>query len=239
MLAAMQGMPYQNHEISFLPDDKIFIYTDGVTEATDSNNRLYGEERLLSALNREEIKNMNTREVLNFLRADIDNFVSDSPQFDDITMLAMKFCGSQDKLKTKNGDKKMNEIKILAADINMEKVNEFIHSCIPEECPPILLNKIDLAVEEIFVNIAHYAYNPEVGEVYISAFLDSDILTVIFKDKGKPFNPIEKKDPDITLSAQERDIGGLGIFLTKKFMDDVEYEYSDGQNILTIKKKLK
>ena len=100
------------------------------------------------------------------------------------------------------------------------------------------MNKIDLAIEEIFVNIAHYAYNPKVGETWISASFTDNVLTVIFKDKGKPFNPIAKEDPDITLSAEERDIGGLGIFLTKKFMDSVDYEYKDEHNILTIRKKI-
>ncbi|MBB5227250.1 ATP-binding protein [Treponema ruminis] len=132
----------------------------------------------------------------------------------------------------------MTELKITADDKNMESVNEYIHSCLPDDCQPIILNKIDLAIEEIFVNIAHYAYNPEVGEAWISASFVDNVLTVIFKDKGKEFNPIAKKDPDITLSAEERDIGGLGIFLTKKFMDSVNYEYKDGQNILTIKKKI-
>ena len=132
----------------------------------------------------------------------------------------------------------MTELKITADDKNMESVNEYIHSCLPDDCQPIILNKIDLAIEEIFVNIAHYAYNPEVGEAWISASFADNVLTVIFKDKGKEFNPIAKKDPDITLSAEERDIGGLGIFLTKKFMDSVNYEYKNGQNILTIKKKI-
>ena len=132
----------------------------------------------------------------------------------------------------------MTELKITADDKNMESVNEYIHSCLPDDCQTIILNKIDLAIEEIFVNIAHYAYNPEVGEAWISASFVDNVLTVIFKDKGKEFNPIAKKDPDITLSAEERDIGGLGIFLTKKFMDSVNYEYKDGQNILTIKKKI-
>ena len=132
----------------------------------------------------------------------------------------------------------MKELRITAEDKNMERVNDFVHSCLPPECTPIIMNKIDLAIEEIFVNIAHYAYNPDVGEAWISASFVDNILTVIFKDRGKEFNPIAKKDPDITLSAEEREIGGLGIFLTKKFMDSVNYEYKDGQNILTISKKI-
>lgn len=132
----------------------------------------------------------------------------------------------------------MKELKITADDKNMDKVNDFIHSCLPEDCTPVLLNKIDLAVEEIFVNIAHYAYSPDIGDAWISASFCDNVLTIIFKDNGKEFNPIAKKDPDITLNAEDRNIGGLGIFLTKKFMDSVDYEYKDNQNILTIKKSL-
>ena len=231
MLAAMEGIPYKNHEITIKPADRIFIYTDGVTEATDAKNELYGEERLLTALKKDEARRMTPRELLAFVRSDIDSFVKDAPQFDDITMLEMV-------LKEKPNAERMRELRITADDKNMEKVNDFIHSCLPSDCTSVMLNKIDLAVEEIFVNIAHYAYNPTVGEAWVSSSFADNVLTVIFKDNGKPFNPIAKEDPDITLSAEERDIGGLGIFLTKKFMDSVDYEYRDGQNVLTIRKKI-
>ena len=133
---------------------------------------------------------------------------------------------------------KMKELTILADDKNMETVNDFVHSVLPEDCPAAIIYKIDLAVEEIFVNIAHYACSPNSGEAKILASFENGELMLVFCDSGKAFNPIEKKDPDITLSAEERDIGGLGIFLTKKFMDSVEYEYKDGQNILTLRKRI-
>ena len=97
---------------------------------------------------------------------------------------------------------------------------------------------IDLAVEEIFVNIAHYAYSGRGGEAEVSCILSDGVITISFTDKGKPFNPLEKEDPDITLSAEERKIGGLGIFLTKKFMDKVWYVYEDGRNKLSFSKKI-
>lgn len=122
----------------------------------------------------------------------------------------------------------------------MQAVNDFIHSMLPENCDDMLLNQIDLAVEEIFVNIAHYSGSAE-AEICVDYHIGGDgsgVLTVEFKDSGKPFNPLEKPDPDLTLSAEERRIGGLGIFLTKKFMDAVEYEYSGGMNCLKIEKKV-
>lgn len=136
--------------------------------------------------------------------------------------------------------KEIKELKIKASDESMQAVNDFIHSLMPETVDEIILNQIDLAVEEIFVNIAHYS-GAEDAELLCSYEADENgeaVLEVTFADKGTPFNPLEKADPDITLSAEERDIGGLGIFLTKKFMDSVEYAYKDEKNNLTIRKKV-
>ena len=132
------------------------------------------------------------------------------------------------------------ELKIKACDESMQAVNDFIHSMLPSSCDEMLLNQIDLAVEEIFINIAHYSGAAEalVSCGYHISGDGSGILMVAFKDDGKPFNPLARPDPDITLNAEERKIGGLGIYLTKKFMDSVEYEYVDGMNILKITKKI-
>lgn len=132
------------------------------------------------------------------------------------------------------------ELKIKASDESMQAVNDFIHSMLPSGCDDMLVNQIDLAVEEIFVNIAHYSGSAEavICAGYHVSGEGNGTLTVVFKDSGKKFNPLEKPDPDLTLSAEERSIGGLGIFLTKKFMDSVEYEFAGGMNCLTIKKTL-
>ena len=142
------------------------------------------------------------------------------------------------------GEKNM-PVKIFeATDENLEAVNDFIHEQIkPFSCHSQTLFQIDLAVEEIFVNISHYAYSPDKGTVQIDCSVEktSDApakLTVSFTDRGKSFNPLAKPDPDITLSVEEREIGGLGIFLTKKYMDSVLYERKDNQNILTFTKTI-
>lgn len=127
------------------------------------------------------------------------------------------------------------ELRVKATDESIETVNDFIHSILPSACDEMILNQIDLAVEEIFVNIAHYS---GAGEAIINSSFDNDKLEVTFSDSGVPFNPLAKPDPDITLNAEEREIGGLGIFLTKKFMDTVSYEYKDGMNCLRIIKSV-
>ncbi len=96
--------------------------------------------------------------------------------------------------------------------------------------------QIDIALEELFVNIAQYAYPDITGEATIRVCVSCEYAEISLIDSGIPYDPLAKPDPDITLSAQERPIGGLGIFMTKKLMDDISYEYKDGKNILTIKK---
>ena len=107
-------------------------------------------------------------------------------------------------------------------------------------CPMKAQMQIDLAVEEIFINIANYAYRPNKGNATIRVEVSENPLQVAltFVDRGVPYDPLARQDPDITLPAEQREIGGLGIFLVKQTMDDVTYEYKDGQNILTLKKSL-
>lgn len=135
----------------------------------------------------------------------------------------------------------MKELTVPATLEKLDAVQAFIEEELEENgCPMKSVMQISIAVEEIYVNIAHYAYHPEIGEATVRCSVGGDPLqvTVQFLDSGKPFDPLAKKDADTTLSAEERDIGGLGILMVKKSMDDVTYEYKDGCNILTLKKRL-
>ena len=107
-------------------------------------------------------------------------------------------------------------------------------------CPMKIQMSVCVAIEEVFVNVAHYAYGGDEGYVTLGIGFDASDSTVTFRmaDKGIPFDPLKKPDPDITLSAEEREIGGLGIFITKKTMDSVTYAYENGENILTMIKKI-
>ena len=133
----------------------------------------------------------------------------------------------------------MKELEIQALTDNLPQVLAFVDEQLEAaDCPMKIQMQIDIAVEEIFVNIAHYAYAPEVGNaiIRIETFTDPPEVDITFIDSGIPYDPLAKADPDITLSAEERQIGGLGIFMVKKSMDDVRYEYLDGHNVLTLKK---
>ena len=133
----------------------------------------------------------------------------------------------------------MRELNVEASVENLDTVIAFIDEEIDKLDGSVKLRtQIDIAVEELFVNIAHYAYNPETGPATVRVEVEQDppAISITFIDKGVPYDPLAKADPDITLSAEDREIGGLGIFMVKKSMDSIDYEYKDGQNILHIKK---
>ena len=135
----------------------------------------------------------------------------------------------------------MKELVIEAEKNNLPQVLEFVDEQLEAvDCPMMTQTTIDIAVEELFVNIASYAYNPEIGIAVVQVTVHDDPLSVeiTFIDNGMQYDPLAKADPDTTLSAAQRQIGGLGIFMVKKSMGAVNYEYKDGKNILTIKKTL-
>ncbi len=135
----------------------------------------------------------------------------------------------------------MKELTIEAIVENIGTVTDFVNEQLDVlDCPMKAQMQIYIAIDELFGNIAHYAYHPEVGNATVRVEVTEEPLAVIitFIDGGVPYDPLKAADPDITLSAEERQMGGLGIYMVKKSMDEISYEYRDGKNILSIKKKL-
>ena len=135
----------------------------------------------------------------------------------------------------------MKELTIDATVDNITSVTDFVDELLEEfGCPLKAKMQIDIAIDELFGNIAHYAYKPDVGPATVRVEVNENPLAVIitFIDHGVQYDPLSAQEPDITLSAEERRIGGLGIYIVKKSMDEITYEYKDGQNILTIKKNI-
>ena len=232
VLAGMEGIRYRVGELTLYPGDRLFLYTDGVPEATNTQNKLYGEDRLLTFANQNAL--VEATAFLPTLKANIDEFVGEAPQFDDITMLMFDYKPKQGGVHVVN---KTFPARLDALDDVLGFVDQTLESC---ECPVKSQTAICVALEEIFVNIAHYAYGGKDGDVELSIGFDAANRTVTFcmRDKGIPFDPLNKPDPDITLSAEEREVGGLGIFIVKKTMDTVTYAYQNGENILTMMKKI-
>lgn len=135
----------------------------------------------------------------------------------------------------------MKELTIASTVENIETVTAFVNEQLESlHCPMKAQIQIDIAIDELFGNIAQYAYNPDVGSATVRVEVTQEPLAVIitFIDGGVPYDPLAAADPDVTLSAQERQLGGLGIYMVKKSMDEITYEYKDGKNILSIKKNL-
>ena len=232
VLAGMEGIRYRVNEITLNKGDRLFLYTDGVTEATNAQNQLYGEDRLLKFMNENSAMPQTT--LLSGIKKELDIFVGEALQFDDITMLMFDY-------KPNEGDL-IIESKVFPAKTEvLTDVLAFVEQILEKnECPMKTKMGICVAIEEVFVNVAHYAYGDSQGEVSLDISFDKKTREITFKmvDKGIPFDPLEKPDPDITLSAEEREVGGLGILIIKKTMDLVTYSYENGENILTMTKKI-
>ena len=232
VLAGMEGVCYRAGEITLAEGDRLFLYTDGVPEATNTENKLYGEDRLLTFMN--ENNSIEAVNLLPALKSNIDEFVGEAPQFDDITMLMFDY-------KPKKGGEQMTNKTFPAKTENLSDVISFVETTLGKfECPMKIQTAICVAIEEVFVNVAHYAYPESEGNATLQIAFNNANREVKFRmtDSGVPFDPLNKSDPDISLSAEEREIGGLGIFIAKKTMDSISYAYENNENVLTMIKKI-
>ena len=134
----------------------------------------------------------------------------------------------------------MKELRLDAIPENLDKVLDFVNAELEFiGCTSKTQNQISIAVEEVFINIANYAYNPDIGVACVCIVISNNEVKLVFEDSGKPYNPLEKADPNINESTEDRPIGGLGIFMVKKIMDTVSYQYENGINKLTVTKVIR
>ncbi len=231
ILAGLPGVTYQTESLQLGPDDLLFLYTDGITEATNADNELYEENRLLARLNA-TADQISAAELCAQVREDVNAFVGDAPQFDDMTMLALRYRGT---------DPGWAELTVEATIKNIGMVTEFVDRQLEQAgCPAKAQSQIDVAIDELFGNIARYAYPDREGTATIRVETVDDPLEVRITliDRGIPYDPLSQESPDTTLSAEDREVGGLGIFLVKNIMDDLSYMYRENCNIVQITKKL-
>ena len=230
VLAGMEGARYLKQELHLDKGDSIFLYTDGVTEATNANQELYGNDRLLAIANAKEYGSM--KEMCEAIREDIDRFVGEAPQFDDITMVGVRYIGIEDDWVMRFDEVSLDDIPTLT-----EKAEEELERL---GCSMKTITQFSVAIDELYSNIVKFAYpkdKPGYASMTIHQSRETDTVQIIFEDAGRPYNPLTNADPDITLSAEERSIGGLGIFIVRQTMDEVLYRYENDRNIFTIGKK--
>ncbi|MCL2181074.1 MAG: ATP-binding protein, partial [Treponema sp.] len=217
------------NEIFLESGDLLYLYTDGITEAMNNEKTMFGEERLLDILNRNE--DMFAQELLTAVMNEVNDFAEGAQQADDITML-----GLQINEKATNVKGSFYEMEVIAKTRYLDDVIEFISGELDKSgMEGDIQKEICIAAEEIFINIAEYAYGTETGSVLISICADDEI-TILFEDSGKPYNPLEQPAPDLDKSPGDRQIGGLGIYMVKNIMDSIEYTRKNGKNILKITK---
>ena len=234
-IGTLRSYKYENQTIKLSKGDKLFIYTDGVTDSLDDNEKRYGINSLIRVLNKG--KNKDVKELVNSVKNDVITYSKEHKQYDDMTMLCFELINENDKKHIK-----LKEI-FKADEKEINRVYDYFSDDIANIVGIDRLKKYYVVVDEIFSNIVKYGFDKKSVDNYIIIDLDIDLekknIKVTFKDNGKAFNPLEIKDPNVKLSANERNEGGLGIFIVKKMMDNVSYEYKDNNNILIIEKKYK
>ena len=232
-LGAYPTLTYKSYHMSLEPGDELLLYTDGVTEAWDREEECYGEERLVELV--KTCRKTHPRKLVEMVRHDVAAYAQGAEQSDDITILALEFGVPPEATET---------LMVPASVDKLPQVIEFIHEELDQRlCPMRVQKQLDLAVEELFVNIAHYAYpnaTPDTpGEARVSCTYSAEPPSVVVEisDDGLPYNPLDKPDAVMHDNVEDMPIGGLGIFIIKQSVDEMTYERIDGSNVVTLVKK--
>lgn len=222
-LGAMEDRTYERDEIVLEPGDTMLLYTDGATEAENTSRELFSLSRLAAAADKRGGGAL--RDLLAGIKEEIDHFANGAEQYDDLTMLAFRMSP-------------VREMIVAARLENLYQVQNFVAAELDRVgCPGPARMRMALAVEEIFINIANYAYQPGTGLVTVRVAC-GDEAVVEFEDRGRAYNPLERPDPHLSSSVESRRIGGLGIFMVKRLMDGVVYRRVGDGNVLTLRKRM-
>lgn len=236
VLAGMEGTAYRQIEVRLFPGDTLFLYTDGVTEANDINGNLYGESRLLGLLGSR--KEASLKRLAEAVWEDIQIFQGEAEQFDDITMLALRYLGrggirAADESVKDNRNRNTGSANLLRLD----EVQTFVEEMLAEEKVPVKdIHSCLIASDEIFSNVCRYS---GASEVTVECSVEEGGVHLVIEDDGTAFNPLDRPVPDTEQTLENRTPGGLGIYMVRKLMDGVNYERAGGKNRLsmTIKKR--
>ena len=233
-LGIKRNIRYKSHTLKLKPEDCIFLYTDGVTEAMNSKGEEFTEERLIKYL--DSLKGAFTEEIINGIMKNVNKFASGVQQSDDITVLAIRFYGKNRNVKVSdNGQTKVT----LKNDLNelerlKNKFKEFTEYNIIDDN---IVFDLTLVLEEIFINIISYAYeDKKEHQINISFFLENDSIIFEINDDGKPFDPTKYIETVLDKESEDKEIGGRGLKLVKSLIDSMKYYRKNNMNVLIIKK---
>lgn len=228
-LGLFTDFKYQGQECCLEADETLLLYTDGVSEAEDSQHRIWGEKALLEQLKTPPCHA--PRAVIEAVLAGVRRHAQGAEPSDDITLLGVQYHPQKREYRALTLHNRESEI---------ERLNRFLQELFKEwQIPTEYHFNLNLALEEAAVNIIRYAWPQNRPHTFtLEAFWEEDCLRWQFRDNGKPFDPTLQPPIDPTLSAEQREAGGLGIFLTQQLMDEVRYERTEDQNILRLTKYL-
>lgn len=231
-IAIIQNMKFEMQEMVMMPDTSIFMYTDGLTEAENKDKKQFGDKRMNEILS--DTRNKTSKDCIENMLDAVHKYVNGAEQSDDLTMLTIKY-------ERKERDTKFYRHLTLHNNIReTPKIADFMDDIVGETGISVgLASSLNLALEEAVVNVMNYAYpKDEIGTINIEAEADESHIEFVITDNGIPFDPTNTVEPNINADIEEREIGGLGIFLVTHLMDDVKYERRDDKNVLTLKKTL-
>jgi sigma-B regulation protein RsbU (phosphoserine phosphatase) len=229
-LGTFETAKYRQETIMLEPDDELLLYTDGVNEAFSVNDEEFGNDRLETWLANHQ--DLAPEDLVHGLRAEVAQWAKGAEQSDDITILALEYGAVPEA---------SGSITVTATLDHLYDVIDLVETEMNQRlCPVGIQHKVEIALEELFVNVCRYAYadKDEPGDVTVSYVYSGEnkSITVELRDSGIPFNPVTLEDPTKPSDIQEAKIGGLGIFMVKKSMDDLVYEHDGDYNVVTFTK---
>lgn len=229
-LGTFDTAKYRSETIQLHPGDELLLYTDGVNEAFNTEEQEYGNDRLEAFLAQHD--DIHPRELVRSLRADVAQWAQGAEQSDDVTILSLEYGVAPEVTGT---------ITVPATLDQLDEVISFVSGELERRlCPINVQRKVEVALEELFVNVCNYAYanqdEPGTAQVRYAYGADPSTITVELRDQGVPFDPLKRKDPTRPASIQEAKIGGLGILMVRRSMDDVAYMRDGNTNVLVFKK---
>jgi len=233
MIGVMEGNKYEKLKVRLGVDDKLVLYTDGITEAFDADGQVFGEERLPEMLGRSE--KLGTKYLVDAVVREVDEFAGDAEQADDITVFCLRYVAWEERDDSTQIELHLTN-EMAEIDRCLEALREFSDR---NNLPPDVRNDVGVVLDDLLNNIISHAFeDQEEHLIEVSLATDKQRCIVTISDDGIEFEPFLRPEPDIKSGKKDRQLGGLGIHLIRNLMDDFSYRRIDGRNVTILMKRM-